>query len=119
MLHNKKIGGKRRNKSKRGGDASKYILDNYGTADKQYSNVFDQLPGVSNSGYPGASNVIRTLSGQVAGSRHKRNGGTRKKRGGFWGQLINQAIVPFSIFGLQQTYGRKRSSNKTRRFHKY
>jgi hypothetical protein len=117
MLHNKKIGGKRRNKSKKGGDASNYIIKNYGNADEQYSNVFNQVQGVSNSGFPGSSNVIRTLGGQVAGSRRKKCGGTRRKRGGFWGQLINQAIVPFSLLGLQQTYGRKKRGGKTKRRH--
>jgi len=41
---------------------------------------------------------------------------SRKKRGGIWGPVINQAIVPFSILGMQQTYGRKkRGGKKTRR----
>jgi hypothetical protein len=79
--------------------------------------VFEQKPGVPNSGFPGASNAIRTLSGQVAGSRCKKHGGTRKKKGGFWGQIINQAIVPFSLLGFQQSYGRKKRGGKTKRRH--
>jgi hypothetical protein len=112
MVHNKTYGGKKR--SKKGG--SQYVLDKYGNTQTQYANVFDQKPGVSNSGFPGASNVIRTLDGQVAGSRRKRHGGTRKKRGGFWGQIINQAIVPFGLLGLQQIYGRrKKGGGKTKK----
>ena len=34
------------------------------------------------------------------------------KRGGFLGSLINQAIVPFGILGLQQTYGKKKHGGK-------
>ena len=114
MVHNKKLGRKRKT-CKKGG--SNYVLDNYGNANQQYDNVFKQVPGVSNSGYPGSSNVIRTLSGKVGGSRHKKNGGTRKKRGGFWGQIINQAIVPLGLLGFQQTYGRKKRGGKTQKHH--
>jgi hypothetical protein len=35
-------------------------------------------------------------------------GKAKSRRGGFLGSLINQAIVPFSILGMQQTYRRKR-----------
>jgi hypothetical protein len=38
----------------------------------------------------------------------------KTKRGGFLGSLINQAIVPFSILGLQQTY-KKRGGKHTRK----
>ena len=42
------------------------------------------------------------------------HGGKRKgksKRGGFWGQVINQAIVPFGILGMQQTYNKRKHHN--------
>jgi hypothetical protein len=35
-------------------------------------------------------------------------GKTKSRRGGFLGSLINQAIVPFGILGMQQSYRRKR-----------
>lgn len=113
MVYHKKMGGKRRG-SKRGGDASTYELKMYGNGQQQWDNVFKQVPGVSNNGFPANSNAIRTLSGQVAGSRRKRNGGTRKRRGGFWGQIINQAIVPFGLVALNNKYGKMRK-NKTRK----
>jgi hypothetical protein len=28
--------------------------------------------------------------------------------GGFWGAVLEQAIVPLTLLGIQQTYGRKR-----------
>jgi hypothetical protein len=34
-------------------------------------------------------------------------GKTKSRRGGFLGSLINQAIVPFGILGMQQSYKRK------------
>lgn len=39
---------------------------------------------------------------------------TKSRRGGFLGSLINQAIVPFGILGLQQTY-RKKGGKYTRK----
>ena len=37
------------------------------------------------------------------------------RRGGNLGSLINQAIVPLSILGLQQTYRKKRGGKHTRK----
>jgi hypothetical protein len=42
----------------------------------------------------------------------------KTKRGGFLGSLINQAIVPFSILGLQQTYKKNKRGGKHTRKHK-
>ena len=42
----------------------------------------------------------------------------RSKRGGFLGSLINQAIVPFSILGLQQTYRKNKHGGKRSRKNK-
>jgi hypothetical protein len=36
----------------------------------------------------------------------------KSSKGGFLGSLINTAIVPATIFGLQQTYRRKRTGGK-------
>jgi len=44
-----------------------------------------------------------------------KKGSRTKKHGGFLGQIINQAIVPFGLLGAQQTYRRKRSGGKTRK----
>jgi len=46
--------------------------------------------------------------------------GRRRRRGGFLGEVINQAIVPFSILGMQQTYRRKRGGKRyTRKNRRY
>ena len=48
---------------------------------------------------------------QSAGKRRRKS-----RRGGFFGEVINQAIVPFGLLGLQQTYKKKsRGGRKTRR----
>lgn len=87
-----------------------------GSGDSQFNRVFSQ------SGMDGRSqsNTIIGVQGQNAGippSLAQRAGGRRRsKKGGFWGEVINQAIVPFGILGLQQTYGRKRhTGGKTHR----
>lgn len=104
---------------KRGGgnytSASTYGEYVNGTSDAQFNRVFNGT---------GQSNIITGVQGQNATAsgaapnlnliqsagrkRHHIKKNTRRKRGGIWGQVINQAIVPFGILGLQQTYRRKR-----------
>lgn len=47
--------------------------------------------------------------------------GRRRKKGGFLGEVINQAIVPVALLGMQQTYRRKRGgrSRRTRRYRRH
>ena len=91
--------------------ASTYGMAVNGSGDSQFNRVF---------GNGGNSNIITGVQGQNAGipaTLAQRAGGKRRsKKGGFWGQIINQAVVPFGILGLQQTYRRKRSGGgKTHR----
>jgi hypothetical protein len=76
-----------------------------GTGNQQYNNVFESSKNATNS------NSIVGLQGQRAGKRAR----TKKRRGGYWSQVINNAIIPFTLLGLQQTYRRKRGGKKTRR----
>ena len=41
----------------------------------------------------------------------------KSKKAGFLGSLVNQAIVPFSILGLQQTYKKNKLGGKRTRKH--
>jgi hypothetical protein len=41
--------------------------------------------------------------------------GKRGKRGGIWGQVINQAVVPVALLGMQQTYRKKNGGKKSRK----
>jgi hypothetical protein len=43
---------------------------------------------------------------------------TKTRRGGFLGSLVNNAIVPFSILGLQQSYKKKSRGGKHTRKHR-
>ena len=115
----------RRGRKHRGGSApntssyssaTTYGMAVNGTGNSQFDRVFSQ------TGMDGKyqSNTIVGVQGQNLGpspSVAQRAGGRRRsKKGGFWGEVINQAIVPFGILGLQQTYGRKRhNGGKTRR----
>jgi len=82
-----------------------------GSLDSQFDRVF---------GNGGNSNILTGAQGQNLGLpptvAQKAGGRRRSKKGGFWGEVINQAIVPFGIFGLQQTYRRKHhNGGKTHR----
>lgn len=105
--------------------ASTYGLAVNGDGNSQYNRVFDQ------SGPDGSSqsNAIVGLQGQNMGTRAmwKQNGGrkrrtrrtrSRSKKGGFFGEVIRRAIVPLSILGMQQTYRRKSSNTKTKKYYR-
>ena len=52
---------------------------------------------------------------QKAGKRGKRG---KSRRGGFMSEVINQAVVPFALLGLQQTYRKKRTGGRKTRRHR-
>jgi len=93
-----------------------------GSGDSQFARTFDatgpyasrvgaeyvgaQGQNAQQPGVPSAQNLSLV---QSAGKRRK------SRRGGFFGEVINQAIVPFGLLGLQQTYRKKRTGGKTRK----
>ncbi len=52
---------------------------------------------------------------QKAGKRGKKG---KSRRGGFMSEVINQAVVPFALLGLQQTYRKKRTGGRKTRRHR-
>ena len=140
------VGGRRRRHKMRGGNgpspyssASSYSSYVNGNENSQYDRVFSQsgsygsVPGNTSIGAQGQNaNMIGTPNAnslsliQRAGSRHRHRRGrrgrhhfTKKRRGGFLGQVINQAVVPFGILGMQQSYRRNKSQrSKSRRRYK-
>lgn len=92
------------------GNASNWMLSTVGTQDQQYNNVFD-----SNKPYSNYGNTIVSLDGKHHAGGRRRRRRTRKGRGGNLAQVINQAVVPFGLLGLQQSYRRKKGGNHTRR----
>lgn len=122
----------RRNKSmrKRSGSRRVYKGGNYTSAATygEYVNgsIPDQLSRVFTDGRD--SNILVGAQGQqMTGPNSSppnldliQTAGKRKKKGGFLGEVINQAIVPFGILAMQQRFGRKRgNSNSKRRNRKY
>ena len=109
---------KRRNKKQRGGFSSawKQVYDAVGSGDTQFNNTF-----VKGGPFHGAlQNVSGTQPSSMAmkfggGSKKRRSG--RSKKGGYWGQVLSQALVPFGLWGLQNRYsrGKKHLGNKTRK----
>ena len=120
----------RRRHSKRGGgsytSAATYAEHVNGGTNAQYDRVFStsgqygNVPGNTiigaqgqNSHFAGApSEQQLTLindSGMKGGRR------SRRKRGGLLGAVVNQAVVPFTILGMQQTYRRKKHGGRTKR----
>jgi hypothetical protein len=114
---------------KKGGNGNYTSASTYGSyvngsGNSQFARTFDQTgPFASRFGsdYVGAQGqwanqphmpTAENLSlVQSAGKR------SRRRRGGFLGQVINQAIVPFSLLGLQQTYRKnKRGGKYTRKY---
>jgi len=95
-----------------------------GSENDQYGRVFDQSgPNTSqsnaimanaNSGSVGYLPYQRAGKGRRSSSRR---GGRRSKKGGFLGNVVNQAIVPFGLVGLNQYYGKRRGS-KTRKMYR-
>jgi hypothetical protein len=126
-----------RRRSMRGGDgAAENALKVAGDGNQQWDNVFKGSGNTSNALVPlnkagGSRRRKRGGGAPVAPTHHHGSsgpdvskgpvkGGSRRRRGkkgGFWGSIINRAIVPFGILGLQQTYRRRKSGGTKRRRH--
>ena len=115
------VGGKRRHKThrrgRRGGDgAADWIISNFGgTTEGQFMNTF------GNSGNGNAGNLIPTLTGAPAvlpnnvpqgslaeyAAPVQGGGKRRRKKGGYWAQVLETALVPFGLLGLQNAYAKR------------
>jgi len=116
---------KRHKRPKRGGgnydSASTYAYYVNGSPNAQYARTLDQGGEYANR----TGNVLIGAQGQWAyepnaPSQQNLNlvqsaGKSRRKKGGVFGSVLNQAAVPLALLGLQQTYGRKRKGGKTRK----
>ena len=113
----KRGGRSRRHRHFRGGSYNSGTTYNEyvnGSGDSQYNRVFDQ-GGVNDARQ---SNLLIGAQGQWAQATNaptaqnlsliQSAGRRRRKRGGFWGQVINQAAAPLALLGMQQTFRRKK-----------
>jgi len=94
--------------SSAGISAADYELGTVGSLDAQITNSLTTHPGVPITATSAHSNAIRGLAGQSAGGRRR-----RRHKGGYWQQVIQQAATPFTLLGLQQSFGKK--TRKSRR----
>jgi hypothetical protein len=120
---------KRNRRDMRGGvgnspSAWSSVLGQVGTENDQYNNTFVRggqfgnalqnmagtQPSVVQGGFPSAANLSLI---QRAGKRK-----TRSKKGGYWGNVVSQALVPFSLWFAQNRFG-KTQRNKGERTRKY
>ena len=115
---------------KKGGNGNYNSASSYGTyvngsGSSQFARTFDQTgpyAGRFGSEYVGAQgqwanqphgpNAQSLSLIQTAGKR------SRRRRGGLLGQVINQAIVPFGLLGLQQSYKKNKRGGKRTRKHR-
>lgn len=126
-------GGKRRTRRMRGGKgASEWQMQNVGTTNQQWDNVFIKggpfgaavqnlagtQPSVVAGAFPGTSNLTliqrggsrrrRRRGGAPSSSSNSLNGGRRSKKGGYWGKVLSQALVPFSLLFAQNRFGTRK-----------
>ena len=97
--------------------ASTYGMAVNGSGDSQYNRVFQNSS--PDAQFP--SNTIVGVQGQNLGyspSNTQKAGRRRRRKGGFWGPIVNQAVVPFGILGMQQTYRRKKYGGAKSRRHR-
>jgi len=99
--------------------ASTYGTYVNGTAGSQYNRVFDQagaygqIPGNVLIGAQGQNvTPVSRMPTSAELSLAQKAGKRRHRRGGFLGEVVNQAIVPFTLLGMQQTYRRKRGGKR-------
>ena len=120
-------GGKRHTKTQKGGlappSAWGSVLNNYGTGIQQFWRTFTSQPGVVDShnqitriGHPNDNNPASSLMQQrQSGGKKSRKVKGKGKKGGFLGigAVLEQAIVPFGLLGMQQSYGKSKHSKRS------
>ena len=112
-----------RSRRMRGGsytDGASYGMYVNGPSGEQYNRTLDQsgpygqIPGNTIIGAQGQNIPPASQIPNSGNLNLIQNGaGRRRRRGGFLGEVINQAVVPFGLLGMQQSYGRKRKGGKT------
>ena len=69
--------------------ASTYAMSVVGDTNTQFKNVFGP-----------------------ANNRQKHRGRGKTKKGGYWSQVISQAVVPFTLWGMQNRYRRNKTNKR-------
>ena len=108
--------GSRRRRSTRGGapgpSAWSFVAGQVGTPDVQARNALEIQPGDDiASRHSNAIEPVGNLNAQykLSGGRKRRN-----KRGGSWSATLNQALVPFSLWGMRYLTKSRRKVSKSK-----
>lgn len=118
---------RRRSHRMRGGSyssASTYGEYVNGSTGAQWSRTMDQagaygqVPGNVIIGAQGQNVVPVSQMPNSSQLALVQKAGRRHRKGGFLGEVVSQAIVPFGILGMQQTYRRKRGGRRHTRRHR-
>jgi hypothetical protein len=80
--------------------------------------AYGQVPGNVIIGAQGQNVQPASMAPSQANLALIQKAGRRRRRGGFLGEVVNQAIVPVALLGMQQTYRRKRGGRKNTRRHR-
>jgi hypothetical protein len=103
--------------------ASSYGMYVNGTGGEQWSRTMDatgtygQVPGNVIIGSQGQNVTPPSQMPNAGQLALVQKAGRRRRRGGFLGEVVNQAVVPFALLGMQQTYRRKRGGKSRTRRH--
>ena len=77
------------------------------------SGAYGQVPGNTIIGAQGQNVIPASQMPNSAQLALVQKAGGRRRKGGFLGEVINQAVVPFGLLGLQQSYRRGKRGGKT------
>ena len=120
----RKYGGKRR--GKRGGQvvdsANAYGTHVNGLVESQFARTFENgHPTPYGNGPYGAQGQGTVIPASVASSGSIKGGKKRTKKGGYWGQVLSTALVPFGLWAAQNRFSKRRglkAGGKTKKHRK-
>jgi hypothetical protein len=111
---------KSKSKSQKGGNQGAYPdsawgfqLNNVGDAWSQFTRVMGS-PNTSNVITPAHTPSVASNAAPARQTGGKRRNRSRAKKGGYWGAVLEQAIVPLTLLGLQQKFGTRRNQGARR-----
>ena len=89
-------------------DGASYVGANYGDGNTQWNNVFGpQSTSTMGNEIVNLNHPQMVQANVPQGGGRRRRGTRRGRRGGFFGNVISQAIVPFGLLALQNKYSRR------------